>query len=544
MRVTRTVGMLLLLLCCMGSVLAQQPFTYQGMLKKSGVPANGSYDFQFSLWTANSGGSQIGSTITRAGVNVSNGLFTTELDFGAVWNGGERYLQIAVRPSGSGSYTTLSPRVKVNPAPYANTATLLNIFQSGTTNPDRMVITHSPAYPNWGLQYQDVGDKFNFLSEGTPVMTIDLGMRRVGIGTSDPVYGALQVETNSNTAAIWARQTGTGDFIYAIRGRSESPSGRGVIGEATGGNGIGVIGASLATAGNPAGVYGTSASPNGVGVLGRISPERDPLLSAGNAGVWGDVLFTDGVNFGGFFRVLSPSGHGVRALNESTDRQTEARLATYYDPLFTGESNLSAGGAGFGRIGLYGRSTTGEGTGVMGESENWKGVGGWTRRGFGVAGHQMGADNSGVGVWGRAEGATGVGVLAQNTQNGPALEIRGQIVVPDAHSATDTPVFKHTATSGNTSGNVTTINHPMCNDDPNAMLIVTHDWGTSGPYVTKPFGVWYNSGVGRWTIFIEDGSAMPLGAKFNVLVIKTRGGGFLSAETPPLTPTTIRSDER
>jgi hypothetical protein len=114
--------MLFLLLCGMQSILAQQPFTYQGMLKASGSPANGNYDLQFSLWTANSGGSQVGSTLTHTGVSVRNGLFTAELDFGNVWDGTDRYLQIAVRPSGSGSYTTLSPRVKVNAVPYSQLA--------------------------------------------------------------------------------------------------------------------------------------------------------------------------------------------------------------------------------------------------------------------------------------------------------------------------------------------------------------------------------------------------------------------------------------
>jgi hypothetical protein len=118
MRGLRTVLMLSLLLCCSGSILAQS-FTYQGMLKTSGIPANGNHDLQFSLWTAASGGSQVGSTITRIGVSISNGVFTTELDFGDVWDGNDRFLQIAVRPAGSGSYTTLSPRVKVNPTPYA-----------------------------------------------------------------------------------------------------------------------------------------------------------------------------------------------------------------------------------------------------------------------------------------------------------------------------------------------------------------------------------------------------------------------------------------
>ncbi|MDB5250348.1 MAG: hypothetical protein JWQ40_4742, partial [Segetibacter sp.] len=63
---------------------------------------------------------------------------------------------------------------------------MINLFAAGTQNADRMVLAHSPSYTNWGLQYQDSLDKFNFLSGGTPVLTTDLGSWRVGVGTSTP----------------------------------------------------------------------------------------------------------------------------------------------------------------------------------------------------------------------------------------------------------------------------------------------------------------------------------------------------------------------
>jgi hypothetical protein len=96
-------------------------FTYQGHLKKDGNPVNGSCDFQFSLWDAESGGTQVGSTQTETGVSVTEGLFTVPLNFGSgAFNGEARWLEIAVRcPAGSGSYTTLSPRQALTPAPYA-----------------------------------------------------------------------------------------------------------------------------------------------------------------------------------------------------------------------------------------------------------------------------------------------------------------------------------------------------------------------------------------------------------------------------------------
>ena len=51
---------------------------------------------------------------------VTNGLFTVTLDFGtAAFQGDARWLQIAVRPTGGGSYTTLAPRQALTATPYA-----------------------------------------------------------------------------------------------------------------------------------------------------------------------------------------------------------------------------------------------------------------------------------------------------------------------------------------------------------------------------------------------------------------------------------------
>ena len=47
------------------SVQAQTTeFVYQGQLQNASAPANGSYDFEFLLFDAVSGGSQIGPTLT------------------------------------------------------------------------------------------------------------------------------------------------------------------------------------------------------------------------------------------------------------------------------------------------------------------------------------------------------------------------------------------------------------------------------------------------------------------------------------------------
>ena len=99
-------------------------FTYQGRLTDGGGPASAVYDIRFILYDADAGGSQVGPTVEKDNLTVSNGLFSTELDFGAAaFDGNARWLEISIRPGASaGAYTVLSPRQPVNPVPYASYA--------------------------------------------------------------------------------------------------------------------------------------------------------------------------------------------------------------------------------------------------------------------------------------------------------------------------------------------------------------------------------------------------------------------------------------
>ncbi len=105
------------------SVQAQTTaFTYQGKLVDNGNLANASYDIQFKLFdtVTVATGVQQGSTVTLAAVQVANGIFTVQLDFGAAaFPGTDRFLEIAVKPAGGPSYTTLAPRQQVSSTPYA-----------------------------------------------------------------------------------------------------------------------------------------------------------------------------------------------------------------------------------------------------------------------------------------------------------------------------------------------------------------------------------------------------------------------------------------
>ncbi len=75
----------------------------------------------FSLHDASSGGSQVGSTVSKTGISVVEGLFTTQLDFTVAnaFEGNARWLEIAVKCTSDGSFTTLTPRQPLTPVPYA-----------------------------------------------------------------------------------------------------------------------------------------------------------------------------------------------------------------------------------------------------------------------------------------------------------------------------------------------------------------------------------------------------------------------------------------
>lgn len=95
-------------------------FTYQGELRVGGSPASAGYDMQFRLYDAASGGSPVGAPVAINGVTVVGGLFSVPLDFGpAQFAGDAQWLEIAIRPGGSGNFETLAPRTAVTAAPYA-----------------------------------------------------------------------------------------------------------------------------------------------------------------------------------------------------------------------------------------------------------------------------------------------------------------------------------------------------------------------------------------------------------------------------------------
>lgn len=173
-------------------------------------------------------------------------------------------------------------------------------------------------------------------------------------------------------------------------------------------------------------------------------------------------------------------------------------------------------------VGVIGRGDYG----VVGQSPGNVGV-----MGFGTTGvYGFSNDPEGRGVEGHTASASGIGVLASAPEPEMiALAIdTGQIRVLGAGEHTATPVFVHVASEQNTRGSQTVIDHPMSNGDPHALLIVTRretlqlpeNEHTALPHKVEPWSVAYSTRASKWLIVQPEGTLLPLGTAFNVLIVK------------------------
>ena len=119
---TKTFAILASLLLVAGYGNAQTTaFTYQGRLASSNSPASGLYDLQFTLYNAVTSGGVVGGPVTNTAVGVTNGLFTTLIDFGnAPFNGNDLWLEVGLRTNAVATFfATLRPRQRITTSPFA-----------------------------------------------------------------------------------------------------------------------------------------------------------------------------------------------------------------------------------------------------------------------------------------------------------------------------------------------------------------------------------------------------------------------------------------
>ena len=95
-------------------------FSYEGQLNTTNGPATGLYDLAFSLYTTKRDGNLVAGPVINRATGVTNGMFSTTIDFGPdVFNGPSYWLEIAVQTNGGNGFVTLSPRQSLLPVPYA-----------------------------------------------------------------------------------------------------------------------------------------------------------------------------------------------------------------------------------------------------------------------------------------------------------------------------------------------------------------------------------------------------------------------------------------
>jgi hypothetical protein len=217
-------------------------FTYQGSLSDGVSPATGLYDFRFTLYDASSGGTGFGP-VDANDLQVVNGVFTSELDFGAnVWGPSKMmWIEVQVRPGAStGAYTVL-PRQKLTPAPYAMNLSLPHyqgVADVGTVLTIENTSSGDGAHFSGGatgnlLSYGLVGTSGSSASQaagvlgianGTSGLTIGTkgqalasptGTGLVGVGTASGAY-VEATNNNSSSTGLTAVNSGAGTAIYAV----------------------------------------------------------------------------------------------------------------------------------------------------------------------------------------------------------------------------------------------------------------------------------------------------------------------------------------
>lgn len=258
-------------------------FTYQGRLLDNGSPANGSYDFQFKLFDAPTGGAQLMTDVVKEDVVVTDGRFSAVLDFGSdIFDGDAFYLEIGVRPGASNdAFTTLAPRQALTPVPYALYATgAWSLTGNAGTDSTGNFLGTTDAQP------------LVFKTNDAEAMRIDPD-GRISIGDSI-VTAQLDADDDNNVGL-----RGRSDTNIGVNGISNSDVG--VFGEALADTGDteGVIGRVNSAAGEAIQAENISDNPlaNIIAACSLSSCQEVEFLVKRNGDVLADGSFTGPADF-------------------------------------------------------------------------------------------------------------------------------------------------------------------------------------------------------------------------------------------------------
>jgi hypothetical protein len=317
-------------------------FTYQGQLSRDGKLVSAACSLQFSLYDAAEGGEQVGASLTRSGVQVVNGVFTTTgLDFGeSAFSGQARWLQVAVQCPGDASYANLLPRQALTAAPYAAYA-----------------LQAAPTHSHFGQSWSGSG------------IGLSLSGGLTGLYASSSSFGIWAEANSSNGTGVRGEATASGGINYGVLGLTASTNGRGVQGSATASSGTtygvygltastegrGVYGSASATSGNTYGVFGSSASSTGTGVYGEATATAGAGIrrgvvgsSASGTGVYGEATASTGTTRGVHGFSASTEGRGVYGSASATSGNTYGVFGVSTSPDGNGVRGTNVTPTGYG----------------------------------------------------------------------------------------------------------------------------------------------------------------------------------------------------
>jgi hypothetical protein len=149
------------------------------------------YDESSKTFTINTLGPVTSSfAVNKLTKEISIGTDQINDDVVNIWSNtnvdGDLNMMVA---GGRGDINLLSPEQNISFAtPGRNDHAAMMYMTGSKTSFRRMVLSHSLAFSNWGLQYDDALDQFDFLGNGNSKLAVNLTNGRIGINQPLPDY--------------------------------------------------------------------------------------------------------------------------------------------------------------------------------------------------------------------------------------------------------------------------------------------------------------------------------------------------------------------
>lgn len=347
-------------------------FTYQGRLIDVNELADGLYDFRFKLFDSAEDGNQLNGDVNIPDLDIIDGYFTVELDFGGgLFDGNSVWLDIGIRPGEMNDpnlYTALSPRQLITPTPYALYAKMAG---SGGSGDNDWMVSGNDMYSippgEVGIGTTSPSSKLHIEdnTDGSLALTIhnldDSGSERIRFGTGSGSDAGIIVwgSANASYPGKWRffnnKTTGHYDWVTGGSIRMALTS--------DGSLGIGTT--------SPTSKLEVITTENEHGIRSTVPYIAVYGHRTGTSGTWPAIH--------GECDSQSSNASGVRGYITSTSPGSNSAGVYGY--------NYGTGSNGVGVRGYH----AGSGTGIYGECTNGKGVYGVSTNGY--AGYFTGGKN-------------------------------------------------------------------------------------------------------------------------------------------------------